>query len=172
VTIHSIQVADGKARIRLAYTPGFGAVNENLPLILYALSEMDGRFDIVGGTPPFEARPAKGAQTPEGMEISVEDRRGHLGGTVTQAGNFQFNLDISDANGMASTMVVPLRVFDLPIARGKLIDAVLDPSSVDLTEDELHYLDVSGEKNGMLDVADVRATLLRRRLLDPPDGGG
>jgi M6 family metalloprotease-like protein len=171
LTIHSIQVLDGKARIRLTYEPGFGAVNENIRGGIYALSTLEGQFEIVGGTPPFQAHPAPGAETPEGLEITLQDRMGFLGGQLAQAGYFQFDLNLQDDNGLTSTMVVPLRVADLPIARDTLIDAVLDPSSVDLTAEELHYLDVSGEKNGMLDVADVRAALERRQLLEPPQGG-
>lgn len=172
VTIHSMQVLDGKARIRLTYEPGFGAVNEDVPGSLYALSTLEGRFEVVGGTPPFRAQPADGARTPEGLQISVQDRVGTLGGQVLQAGYFQFDLNIEDANGLTSTMIVPLRVVDPSIPRDTLIHAVLDPSSAGLTADELRYLDVSGEKNGMLDVGDLRAALQRRQLLEPPDGGG
>lgn len=171
LTIHSMQVVGGKARIRLTYQPGFGAVNENAPAGIYALSTLDGKFDIVGGTPPFQAHPADGAVVPEGMEISVQGRAGHIGGEITQAGVFPFDVTLEDANGLTATMPGWLHVFDLRISRDTLIGAVLDPSAAYLTEEQEHYLDVSGDENGMLDVADIRAALMRRQLLEAPAGG-
>jgi hypothetical protein len=37
-----------------------------------------------------------------------------------------------------------------------------------VSPDEATYLDHAGNRNGRLDVADVRALLLRTRVLDPP----
>ena len=170
VTIHSMQVVGDKAVIHLSYDLGFGAVNENVLPALIALSPVQGSFDIVGGTPPFQLTPTTPADVPEGTELTVQDRTGLVGGVALVAGFHQFDVTISDANGLTALVSIPFRIYDPNIPRQTLIDAVLDPSAGDVTPDEVHYLDLSGEPNGMLDVADVRAALQRRGLLVPPGG--
>lgn len=170
VTIHAMEVVGDRARIRLSYEPGFGAVNQVIDRGVQAMGSLDGHFEIVGGEPPFDVRPAPGHELPEGIEVSVDGRDVSVDGRPFEAGFHQLTFLVEDVSGLSAETEVAFYVFDPRIPKEQLIDAAMDPASSDLSPDQIHYLDVSGHPDGELDVADVRAALDRRGLIPPQEG--
>lgn len=171
VAFHAMEVVGGRARIRISYDPGFGAVNQSMPAAVQALDTFDGHFEIVGGEPPFDVRPVDGEELPDGLQFVVEDRLVRLQGPAFEAGSHRLEVVVEDDAERTAGTELTFFISDLNLPRETLVEALLDPSSAVLNEEEIRYLDASGHRNGELDVADVRAALERRRLLEPPGGG-
>ncbi len=90
-------------------------------------------------------------------------------GTPLDPGPFHVSLRIRDAVGhevverMSTTVIDPgIGETALAAAAGGVADAI--------APDEAIYLDHAGNRNGRLDVADVRALLVRTGVLRPPGG--
>jgi hypothetical protein len=70
-------------------------------------------------------------------------------------------LDVRDAVGRTFVEWLSLPVQDLSIQNAVLMDALLQPDGPALTVVTRSYLDASGNRNGTLDLGDLRAYLKR-----------
>jgi len=68
---------------------------------------------------------------------------------------------VRDAAGRTLTEWLSLLVLDLNLTNAALLDALLQPSSPAIPPSARTYLDSSGNRNGTLDLGDVRAYLKR-----------
>ncbi len=92
-----------------------------------------------------------------------------LSGTLLEPGAFHASLRIRDATGQELLEHMTAIVVDPSIDELALVGAVAGAGG--LSADESTYLDNAGNRNGRLDVADVRASLNRRGVLRQAPGG-
>jgi len=108
---------------------------------------------VAGGTGSYQWAVSEGS-LPPGLTIS---QAGVVGGTPTTPGAYRLRMIVT--SGPVS-LSLPLRytVAEAPIEAANVAKALLgDPSA--LTPAEVEYMDTRGNRNGRLDVGDVRAWL-------------
>jgi hypothetical protein len=100
-------------------------------------------------------------QLPPG--VALDSLSGGLSGTPTAAGQYRFTTTARAADESA------VRAFVLAVAKPQLqpaavVDQLLAGSG--LTADQAHFLDLLGNRNGRVDVGDVRAWLAENNQID------
>ncbi|HEV2150494.1 MAG TPA: hypothetical protein VGR37_24050, partial [Longimicrobiaceae bacterium] len=107
------------------------------------------------GAPGAVAWRLSGGELPPGVVLSAD---GTLRGVPTRAGIFRFTAAAVSGGQTAS------RAFTLPVLATSLrVETVLDHlmgAARTLTEEEVRLLDLEGNRNGRLDLGDVRAWML------------
>lgn len=155
VTIHSIVVEDGRARVRLSTAaeprPLVPAEGLELPL----LSTVQARYRIAGGAAPYQASATGGP----GLEVRAEDDELVLSGAPDTEGVFDMVVRVVDALGTAVETVVRLAVGTFQVSVERLVGPLLRSDARPLTGAEEDVLDRRGNGNGRYDVGDVRAWL-------------
>ncbi len=108
------------------------------------------------GTPGAVAWRLSAGALPPGVVLGAAD--GTLRGVPTRAGTFVFTVTATSGGASAA------RAFTLPVAAAFLpVDRVLDHlmgTGTPLTAAEVGFLDLQGNRNGRLDLGDVRAWML------------
>jgi len=161
VTVHSIRVDGGVARITLSAGTGFHVAARELPERIFALDTVDARIRVADGAPPFTTTNVAGA-LPEGLSAAIVDDALRITGRPRQAGTFVTSYLIRDALGNELGESVRLDIEDVVLPPPLLIEGIantgdaLDPST-------RAYLDRSGNHNGQYDIGDLRAYLVRTR---------
>jgi hypothetical protein len=107
-----------------------------------------------GGNSAFDWRVVSGA-LPAGLTL---DPNGVLRGTPASSGTFQFTASAT-SDGLSAQRDFELIVTKPAIAAAAVLDLLLAGSSA-LTADERSFLDLLGNRNGRVDVGDVRAWLV------------
>jgi hypothetical protein len=123
--------------------PG-GLMGADYEHVLQAAGGLPGRtWGLAGGTLP--------------AGVVLDSATGTLKGVPEESGTFQFTI------GATSSMLEASASFSMTVTRPVLtLDAVVDQllGGGSLTPDERRFLDLLGNRNGRLDVGDVRAWLL------------
>ncbi|MEO7521979.1 MAG: M6 family metalloprotease domain-containing protein [Gemmatimonas sp.] len=115
-------------------------------------------FPITGGAAPY-AVTVEGL--PAGVVASIAPSRVTLAGEPTVAGTFLLGVTIRDALGTTSMQASTLTVASpYTYTTSSLMRAVGD-NGASLAAEERGYLDAQGNRNGRIDVGDVRAYLRR-----------
>jgi hypothetical protein len=96
---------------------------------------------------------------PRGMALSAD---GRLSGVPAESGSFRFTVSVVQAAGFA-TRELRLDVARPQLAEGAVVDQLLGAGA--LTADQARFLDLVGNANGRVDVADVRAWMREQGLL-------
>ncbi len=157
VTIHAVAIVNGAAEVVIstAETPGV-VVTEAPPAVAAEPFAME--LLVGGGAAPWSASLA-GGTFPSGLTARVEADRLAVSGTPEEMGAFDVQVQITDARGVGGTTVVPLVVHAAELADADLLSALVRASG--LTDSQRRLLDNEGNRNGRLDVGDVRAWLSR-----------
>lgn len=155
VTIHSIQVEDGRARVRLSTAPDPVPLLPGEGLTFDELEPVDARYRIAGGAAPWEASLTNGV----GLEARTEEDELVLQGTPDSEGVFDIVVRVVDALGTAVDTVLRLAVGTFQVAEERLVGHLLLSEAEPLTTAEQDVLDERGNANGRFDVGDVRAWL-------------
>lgn len=169
VRFHEIRVADGMAHVRLSTTVGFVVARRDAPGYVEGGRNFGMTSTIEGGTFPLEVSEVAGAETPPGVSVVVSGAQVSLSGALLEPGAFHASLRIRDATGQELVEHMTAIVVDPSIDELALVGAVAGAGG--LSSDESTYLDNAGNRNGRLDVADVRASLNRRGVLRQAPGG-
>jgi M6 family metalloprotease-like protein len=158
LTIHSILVDGGIARVRLSVGTGMQITARQIADSLTALAQVDGSVAVSGGVAPYPATLVAGS-LPDGVTASFGGGQISLTGQPRRVGFFAASYAIEDANGDVVTETIGLRVHDMQIDGSLLVRALNDGPALDAQTRD--YLDLSANRNGRFDVGDVRAYLLR-----------
>ena len=160
VTIHSIRVENNRAilRISTAATPD---IVSTTPSSAAALANTTSQLRAAGGALPYQwtvtgALPTGVSAVPDGDQLT-------LSGTPLEAGAFELQLEIRDALGTVTTRPLTFTVAPAALPPERLLQPFTLTSATPLTEAELTYLDLSGNRNGRYDVGDLRRYLKSTR---------
>jgi hypothetical protein len=93
------------------------------------------------------------------MALSAD---GRLSGVPAESGSFRFTVSVVQAAGFA-TRELRLDVARPQLAEAAVVDQLLSAGA--LTADQSRFLDLQGNANGRVDVADVRAWMRGQGLL-------
>ena len=107
-----------------------------------------------GGNAVFDWRVVGGA-LPAGLSL---DPGGVLGGIPTVSGAFRFTA-IATSDGLSAQREFELMVTKPTIAASAVLDLLLGGSTT-VTAEERGFLDLLGNRNGRVDIGDVRAWLV------------
>lgn len=158
VTLHSVQVMDGVARVRLSTAARPALVSEGLLPGSDALSEYADTLRAAGGALPYQWSVV--GVLPHGISVKAEGESFIVDGKLLQAGRFPIAVQLRDALGTLIEYATTLTVGTLRIQAERLLQPFLRSATQALTPDEKTYLDQGGNRNGRYDVGDLRAHLL------------
>ncbi|MSR36265.1 MAG: hypothetical protein EXR95_06405 [Gemmatimonadetes bacterium] len=102
-----------------------------------------------------------GYPLPPGLLVAASGDVIRVAGTPTRAGLQLAALEVRDAAGRTLTEWLSLAVMDVLFQTQQLIDGLVQPNGSALTPSARGYLDDSGNRNGALDLGDLRAYLKR-----------
>lgn len=163
LTIHSIRVEGGVARVRLTVGSDLVAVSREVPPTWSVLLDYEGRFGVSGGTAPYVARVGTAdGPLPAGLQLEVEGGVVTLRGRPLQAGEFPAIVTVEDAEGALLYETLALTIQDQDLSEADLMEGVVEGQGA-LSDLQLRYLDLSGNGDGAFDVGDLRAYVQRTR---------
>ena len=155
VTIHSITIANGVARVRVS-TAAAPAVLDALPAAA-ALTTFNAQLRAAGGALPYQWNVM--GTLPRGVSATGNADRITFTGVATESGSFPLQLRITDALGTIATHAVSLIVGAVQLDLERMLQPFLRSSATPLSAEEQQYLDNSGNRNGRYDVGDLRRYL-------------
>ncbi|RMH16699.1 MAG: hypothetical protein D6701_08480 [Gemmatimonadetes bacterium] len=157
VIIHEISFAAGEARVRVTTDPVPGVAAPPVAFEVVAGSTLARTFPVVGGVGPYRISVRNEGALPPGTTVTVDGQSVTVEMTGARVGSNPIEVEVEDARGQVgiSTLVVNVVDADLPIA------ALLRATSGGAVPEGAAYLDESGNRNGRLDVGDVRAYMAR-----------
>jgi M6 family metalloprotease-like protein len=169
VTIHSIRVEDGVARVRVSRRAEPAIALPDTALAADPVRLLRATLRVGGGVLPYELE----ARLPEGVEARLEEDElileGSVPADVTGSGLVRLELEVVDAAGVRSGPVdLPVRVGPWTPEEDGLLGGLVEAQPVALDREERAYLDFLGNRNGRYDVGDLRAWL--RREAHAPGG--
>ncbi|MCH7905726.1 MAG: hypothetical protein IH944_14315, partial [Armatimonadetes bacterium] len=154
VTVHSISVAGGEARVRLTTSRVPGIVDVGALPDGSHFNPYTGRLTIAGGLMPYTAfiddtLPSRGMTVAtDGMELVV-------GGAPEVMGDIEFGVSIEDSQGNVGTVVVPITVGEFVMTLERALTPFLDSEAVPINAGEQAILDSRGNDNGFYDIDSV-----------------
>ncbi len=160
VTIHSIEVSGGVARLVISTVDTPVVVVTGVVGPAEALVPLRVEFPVSGGAQPYGATIAPGT-APDGVTVSVTADLLTFEGAPAATGPFDVEVRVADARGVAGVTIIPLTVFPLVIPTAELLMALFDDLPGQLTAAQRAVLDNDGNRNGFVDVGDVRRYLTR-----------
>jgi M6 family metalloprotease-like protein len=164
VRIHEIRVENGVAHVRVSTTEGFAVASRDAPPFVEGGRPFTMTALLEGGALPLEVTQLPEAGAPTGVSISVDGRQVTVAGTPLEPGALHLSLRIRDGVGHEVVERVSSQVVDPGVDESALAAAVAGVAEV-LPADEAVYFDNAGNRNGRLDVGDVRAALVRAGVL-------
>jgi M6 family metalloprotease-like protein len=97
--------------------------------------------------------------------VTLDSSAGVLSGVPEAAGVHRFTARVTSSSGANGSRSFTLTVAQPAVQPAAVLDQLLGTGS--LRPDEIRYLDLLGNRNGRLDVGDVRAWLLENKHIDP-----
>lgn len=159
VSLHSIEVKDGRAHIRLSTGRVPRLVAPEAPLEVTQVAAFERRIRVAGGAIPYSVL----GTLPEGVAASADGDEVVLRGSVTSPGPFDLVVRVTDSRGVQSSpLTVPLAAAAWSVTEDRLLQHFLESSAEPLSTAERSYLDYVGNGNGRYDVGDLRAWLRSR----------
>jgi M6 family metalloprotease-like protein len=156
VTLHSVVVEGGRARIRISTARTPEVVPPAAPLEVTQVTVFERRLRVAGGYMPYRAE----GTVPEGLSLSAQGDELVVTGSVVEPGPFELAVRVVDATGSASpNIVLPLVAGPWIVGDDRLLQFFLESDAEPLTPAERTYLDFVGNGNGRYDVGDLRAWL-------------
>lgn len=160
LTVHEITRSGNTATVRLSVGTGFQVVSRSLPFHHDVLTPYFGAIELTDGAPPYVLTDRRGG-LPGDVKASVDGNAVLVRGTPDQAGLFSLSVWVEDGEGTTVAESITLRVLDDPsLYPQAVLEGVVGASF--LTEDQVGYLDRSGNADGGLDLGDLRAFMRRR----------
>lgn len=161
LVIHSIQVANGVARIRLSTTtPLDGQLLSAAPSNPVALSSYEARFRVSGGTPPYTVNEPDGGLPVDGLEISVANGNEIvIQGPLLDQGHLIVPVSVQDDAGEVWFANHAFQAGDAALTEEQLMEELVLRATGG--SQLARYLDNAGNENGRLDVGDLRGYLER-----------
>jgi immune inhibitor A len=160
VALRDIRIENGVARMRVTTRDRFAVVARAVGA-LQATVDHQTTLRTAGGTAPLTVTPLVASPLPTGLSASVSGDLIRIGGTPLRAGMQLVGLEVRDAAGRSLTEWLSLLVLDQSYQNTVLMDALVQPAGTALTSTARTYLDISGNRNGTLDIGDIRAYLKR-----------
>lgn len=158
VTVHSISVAGGEARVRLTTSRVPGIVDVGALPDGSHFNPYTGRLTIAGGLTPYTAF-IDDALPSRGMTVATDGMELVVGGAPELMGDFEFGVGIEDSQGNVGTVVVPITVGEFVMTLERALTPFLDSEAVPINAGEQAILDSRGNDNGFYDIGDLRAFL-------------
>ena len=158
VTVHSIVVAGGEARVRLTTSRVPGIVDVGALPDGSQFNPYTGRLTIAGGLMPYTAF-IDNALPSRGMTVATDRMELVVGGAPELMGDFEISVGIEDSQGNVRVLVVPLTVGEFVMTLERALTPFLDSEAVPLNAGERLILDSRGNDNGFYDIGDLRAFL-------------
>lgn len=154
VTIHSISVSEGVAKIRLSTHPTPHILAPGEPVVVEQVKELDQRMRIAGGAMPYTVV----GEVPPGLNLSAVGDELVVGGYLQDADPVHLSLRVRDAQGTESASAeILLTAEPWSPTEARLLQSFLGSGAPPLERSELEYLDAVGNRNGRYDVGDLRA---------------
>lgn len=160
VTIHAIEVSGGVARLIISTVDTPVVVVTSAVGPVEVLAPLRAELPVTGGAQPYGATIAPGT-APDGVTVSVTADRLTLEGAPAATGPFDAEVRLVDARGVVGVTVIPLTVLPLVIPTAQLLTALFDDLPNQLTAEHRAVLDNDGNRNGFVDVGDLRSYLTR-----------
>jgi M6 family metalloprotease-like protein len=160
VALRDIRIENGVARMRVTTRDRFAVVARTSGALQATLAH-ETTLRTAGGTAPLTVTAVPSSPLPTGLSVTVSGDAIRVTGTPLRAGLQLAGFEVRDAAGRTLTEWLSLLVLDLPFQDGALMDALLQPGSPAIPPTARSYLDASGNRNGALDLGDVRAYLKR-----------
>lgn len=160
LTIHEITRPGATATVRLTVGMGFRIASRSVPESHPVLAPFVGAIDFTGGEPPYAIAEQLGG-LPQDLELSVDGSTLVVTGTARQAGVFATSVWVEDQAGTAVAESITLEVLDDPALDASAVLGGMIGATM-LAADQVDYLDRSGNDDGALDLADLRAFLIRQ----------
>ncbi len=158
VTVHSIAVAGGEARVHLTTSRVPGIVDVGALPDGSQFNPYTGRLTIAGGLMPYTAF-IDDALPSRGMTVATDRMELVVGGAPELMGDFDLSVGIEDSQGNVRIVVVPLTVGEFVMTLERALTPFLDSQAVPLNAGERLILDSRGNDNGFYDIGDLRAFL-------------
>lgn len=165
LVIHSIQVVNGEAHIRLSTTSPVAATLASESPEPTALDDYEARYTITGGTPPYAAVVPDLGLPVEGLSLAIENSNELVvRGRVSDQGELTIPISVEDSHGQPWFGTHTLHVMDADLTEDQLMEAVVNGW---LDSELARYLNNAGNGNALVDLGDVRAYLERTGRLHP-----
>ena len=158
VTVHSIALAGGEARVRLTTSRVPGIVDVGALPDGSQFNPYTGRLTIAGGLMPYTAF-IDDALPSGGMTVATDRMELVVGGAPELIGDLELSVGIEDSQGNVRIVVVPLTVRAFVMTLERALTPFLDSEAVPLNAGERLILDSRGNDNGFYDIGDLRAFL-------------
>jgi M6 family metalloprotease-like protein len=148
---------NGRRAVTAGFADGLRIANTALPAGTMGAAYRDS-LSVEGGLTGLTWSVGSG-QLPAG--VSLDASTGVISGIPEAAGSFSFTVTAS-SGALQDTRDFTLQVGVPTLALDAVLDALLGAGY--LPQPHLHYLDLLGNRNGKLDVGDVRAWLMQAQL--------
>jgi M6 family metalloprotease-like protein len=159
VTIHSMQVVDGKARIRVSSSRTPKVNSPTTPFTGKIATRFVQSARVMGGYMPYAVASVEGA--PAGLTASAVEDDVLLNGVPMASGAYSVLIRLTDARGARFDLRMPVTIAPYVADQAQLLAPFLHTVADPLPVEERTYLDSSGNKNGTFDVGDLRAWLTK-----------
>ncbi len=158
VTVHSIRVEGGVARVRVSRGAVPGLALPDTALTADGVNPLDVTLRVGGGALPY----ALDARPPAGVAALLEEDELRLTGAVEAAAGtvLELEVEVRDAAGASSGLIrIPLVVGAWEPDPRSLAQPFVGGGAAAPTGAERTHLDFLGNRNGTYDVGDLRAWL-------------
>ena len=156
VAIHSIEVENGQARVRLTTTRTPGLLDPGALPDAGHFNPYSGMLEVAGGVPPYTASPVGDAH---GLTTTMNERFMVVGGAPDEMGTLSLAAEIVDALGNSGFVTFDLEVGEFVMDALRAVTAFVDNGQTPLNAGEGSILDARGNGNGEYDIGDLRAFL-------------
>jgi hypothetical protein len=153
-----MELLDGAARLVISTAETPLVVRSDAPDTVVAGDSLQLAYPVGGGAMPYVGGLEVGGR-PTGVVARIEGDQLFLEGAALESGAFDLRVRITDARQIAATSTIPLAI-TLPVFADRDLMAGL-VRGANLTATQRQLLDNEGNRNGRLDVGDLRAYLRR-----------
>ncbi|HEX9886133.1 MAG TPA: immune inhibitor A domain-containing protein, partial [Longimicrobiales bacterium] len=157
VTIHSMTLDGGRARIRVSTAPDPVVIVPEEGVATPQISPFERRLRIAGGSAPYVV--SFPVAPPAGVSARAAQDELVLEGEPAELGSFELTVQVADFWGVSRTTTVPLIVDAFFVDEARLLVPLLGTPGPGLTPAERSHLDALGNANGSFDIGDARAWL-------------